>query len=331
MRKILMSLLLLTSLTSGCAQNYYNVPTEQIASKIKVLGIAPFFVDADSDIKHPQKDQLISMIADINQNNQALLGRKLKATGNFYAVTATDGEPRQLFTSLLYRREKREDATLLYNKYFWKNEELRSYIQRNNLDAVMLVTVSGIVKKETLYSSNLLTKLEGDYNFLTLTAQILDADGTTLWEYPNFRRRLLSYYPLVNIQYADFSESDANLSGRTEVKFKNLDGIRRALEKKSKDWLLRETQEPEAYSKQFDEMVSLIKYDGANDGKTAAPIISKPQPAPAPATKPTETAKTPTVQPPQVVVPSPAQAVVAPVETSVPPSDEIVPATGSTR
>jgi hypothetical protein len=331
MKKILMSVLLLAGLTGGCAQNYYNVPTELIASKVKVLGIAPFFVDGDSDIKHPQKDQLVSMIAELNQNNQALLGRKLKATGNFYAVTATDGEPRQLFSSLLYRREKREDATVLYNKYFWKNDELRSYIQKNNLDAVMLVTVSGLTKKETMYSSNLLTKLEGDYNFLTMTAQILDADGTTLWEYPNFRRRLLSYYPLINTQYADFSESDANLSGRTEIKFKNLDGIRRALEKKSKDWLLRETQEPDTYSKQFDEMVSLIKYDSTNDGKTAAPVISKSQPLPANVTKPVEAVTAPAVLPQPVVITPPPAPVTPAIETTVPLSNEIVPATGSTR
>jgi hypothetical protein len=134
----------------------------------------------------------------------------------------------------------------------------------------------------------------------------------------------------VNLQYADFSESDANMSGRTEVKFKNLEGIRRALEKKSTDWLLRETQEPEAYSKQFDEMVSLITYDGANDGRTAAPVISKPQPAPSIVAKPTEAAKTPAVPPQPVVIAPPVQPVAPQLETTVPPGDEIVPATGST-
>jgi hypothetical protein len=345
MKKILMTLLLLASLTGGCAQNYYNVPTEQIASKVKVLGIAPFFIDTNSDIKYPQKDQLVSLIAELNQNNQALLARKLKITGNFNAVTALDGEARQLFSSLLFRHEKRDDATILYNKYFWKNDELRSYIQKNNLDAVMLVTVSGLTKKETMYASNLLTKLEANYNFLTMTAQILDANGVTLWEYPNFRRRLLTYYPLVNLQYADFSESDANLSGKTEVKFKNIDGVRRALEKKDTDWLLREIQEPAAYSRQFNEMVSLIKYDSTNDTTTAPPIEPKPQPTPAMLTKPVEAPPPPAVTPPVIVAtpppvaaPPPAVAATPPPQPDVAPlaaplavSDEIVPATGSTR
>ncbi|HIJ94991.1 MAG TPA: hypothetical protein HPP94_04495 [Desulfuromonadales bacterium] len=334
MKIMMMGLLLMAGLTGGCAQNYYNVPTELVASKIKVLGVAPFFIDADSDITHPQKEQLVSLIAELNQNNQGLLGRKLKATGNFYTVTTTEGEPQQLFKSLFSRREKREDATILYNKYFWKNDELRSYIQKNNLDAVMLVTISGLIKKETLFSSTLLTKLEANYNFLTMTAQILDADGTTLWEYPNFRRRLLSYYPLANLQYADFSESDANLSSKTEVKFKNLDGIRRALEKKSTDLLLRETQESEAYARQFNEMVSLIAYDGPHEGKAAAPAATTTtlQPAPAAIVKLVEPVQAPTVQPPPVIMPPlPVQPVTPPLETAAPTSNEIVPATESTR
>ena len=324
MKRLLLSVLLIAGLSVGCAQNYYNVPTEHFADKVKVLGVAPLFIDVDSDIRHPQKDQLVSLIAELNQNYEALLVRKLRGTGNFYAVTALEGEPGQLFTSLFSRREKRDDATIMYNKYFWKNDELRTYIQKNNLDAVMLVTVSGLTKKETLFSSNLLAKLEADYNFLTMTAQILDANGTILWEYPNFRSRLLTYYPLVNLQYADFSESEANLSDRTEVKFKNLEGIRRALEQKNKDWMLQETQEPEIYAKQFAEMVSLIKYDIKNAVKGPAPEDVKMLPSPAAVTKPAESQALPAVVPPVPIPAAPSP------ESPAPQSDEIVPATGST-
>lgn len=338
MKKLLLGILLFSVFMAGCAGNYYNVPAESFAEKVKVLGVAPIFIDADSDIKHPQKDQLLQLVADLNRKYEPQLVRKLKTTGNFYTVALLDGEPRRLFESFLFRREKRDDATVQYNKYFWKNDELRNFIQKNNLDAVMLITVSGLTKKEKIYSSNLLTSLETDYNYLTLTAQILDASGTILWEYPNFRRRLLKYSPLLNLQYPDFSESDANLVKKTEVKFKTIDGIRRALEQKRKDWLLRETQEPEAYTAQFDEILSLIKYDLRKDAKDLPPAVETNRQRPQEVSKPAELRpeSVPSASPvpsSPATAPKAAEPVKMPAASAEAPAagDEIVPATGSTR
>lgn len=339
MKRLLLCLLLLAVTMTGCARNYYNVPVENFASKVRVLGVAPIFIDAESDIKHPQKAQLIQLVADLNRKYEPQLVRKFKITGNFYTVALLDAEPVRLFESLLFRRELRDDATVKYNKYFWRSDELKSFIQKNNLDAVMLITVSGLTRPDKIYSSNLLTSLEADYNYLTLTAQVLDAEGTVLWEYPNFRKRMLGYSPLINLQYPDFSESDANLARKTEIKFKTIDGIRRALEQKRKDWLLRETQEPEVYSDQFDEIVSLIKYDLGKDAKDAPAAAEAPRQAPPKASKPAELRPEPVPaalpapnQPtaaPKVV--EPVKSTAAPVEVPSANSDEIVPATGSTR
>lgn len=293
MKRLLLLPLLLLSF--GCARNHFNVPAENFAGKVKVLGVAPIIVDADSDIRHPQKDQLIPMLAELNRQYEQQFVRKLKETGNFYTVALLDGDPRRIFGDLFFRREKRDDATIQYNKYFWKTEELRDYLRRNHLDAVMLIVVSGLGRTERVYADNLLTSMTSEYNYLIMTAQILDANGTILWEYPNFRRRLLTYYPMINLQYPDFSEADANLSTSANVKFKTIEGITRALGKKHKDLLLRETQESEVYGKQFDEMISLLTYDP--DGKkmeTPPPIEKspktqeiKPSPAAQPDTAPT--------------------------------------------
>lgn len=339
MKRLLLCVLLVAVTMTGCARNYYNVPVENFASKVKVLGVAPIFIDADSDIRHPQKDQLIQLVADLNRKYEPQLVRKFKITGNFYTVALMDGDPGRLFESLLFRREYRDDATVKYNKYFWKSDELKSYIQKNNLDAVMLITVSGLTKSDKIYSSNLLTSLEADYNYLTMTAQMLDSEGTILWEYPNFRKRFLNYSPLINLQYPDFSESDANLARKTEVKFKTIDGIRRTLEQKRKDWLFRETQEPEVYSAQFDEIVSLIKYDLGKDAKDAPATVEPPRQAPQKVSKSAELRPEPVpveipAQSPPAVAPKavePAKATVAPVDVPASSSDEIVPATGSTR
>src|SRR6185369_10405214 len=113
----------------GCARNHFNVPVENFADKVKALGVAPIFVDADSDIKFPQKERLISIVADMNRKCEQQFVRKLKGTGNFYTVALLDGDPQGMFGNLFFRREKRDDASIQYNKYFWKNAELQEYIK----------------------------------------------------------------------------------------------------------------------------------------------------------------------------------------------------------
>ena len=326
MKRFVICLLLVAGTMLGCAQNYYNIPADNFAEKVKVLGVAPILIDADSDIIHPQKELLIPLITNLNRKYEPLLVRKLQGTGSFYAVTLLADEPKQLFSSLTARREKRDDAGIQYNKYFWKNDEIGAYIKKNRLDAVMVIVVSGLTKTSTIYSKNLLTSLETNYNFLTMTAQILGPDGTVLWEYPNFRGRLLTYFPLANLQYPDFSESEANLSQTTVVRFKSLDGIRRTLEQKKSDWLLRETPEPETYGKLFDEIASLVKLSDGKQAKGAAATDTKPLSPPAAASGKAA---------PTTPAPAPAPKVTPAVETPAPvPSanpDEIVPATESTR
>ena len=337
MKLLAVGLLFVAGNMLGCAQNHFNVPTENFAEKVKVLGIAPIFVDADSDIIHSQKELLIPLITYFNRKNEPLLVSKLQATGNFHAVTLLDDEPGQLFRSLMSRREKRNDANVEYNKYFWKNDAIAAYIKKNSLDAVLVVAVSGLTQLSKIYSSNLLTSLETNYNFLTMIAQIVGPDGTVLWEYPNFRGYISPYYPLVNLQYPDFSESEANKSSTTELRFKSIDGIRRTLEMKKKDLLFRETEEPEAYGKLFDEMTSLIKYSVDKQGKgnpppTAEPLkpaaasVNAPPPAPAPIST---SAPTPPVEAPEKA-PLPKSAVETPPMLQAPPANEIVPATSST-
>jgi hypothetical protein len=342
MKRLVISLLMLAGTLLGCAQNHFNIPAENFAEKVQVLGIAPIFFDADSDIIHPQKELLVPLIADMNRKYESLLLRKLQNTGNYFAVTQMTDEPRQLFSSLMARRERRDDAGTQYNKYFWKNEDISAYIKAHRLDAVMVIVVSGLTKTSKIYSSNLLTSLETNFNFLTMTAQILDASGTILWEYPNFRGRLLPYYPLVNLQYPDFSESEANISRKTEVRFKSIDGIRRTLEQKKSDLLFRETQEPEVYGKLFDEMTALVKHSvqkkttsaavveetqvsPLNDQQNTAETLGKPVQA-APASTPAASG-TPV---PVATTPAPVQ---APKSAGVTPDapNEIVPAKESTR
>ncbi len=329
MKRLIVLTFVIATLT-GCAQNHFNVPAENFVGAVKFIGVAPILLDANSDINHPEKDLLLSSVAEINRKYDSLLIRKLQGTGVFSAVTPLTEEPNQLFTSLFSRKEKRDDAGVQYNKYFWKSEDLSAYMKKNHLDAVMFVVVSGITKSNRIFSSNLLTSLETDYNFLTMTGQIIGADGTLLWEYPNFRGHLLPYYPVINLQYPDFSESEANLTDTTKLRFKSVTGIRRTLEKKKSDWLLHDTAEPEIYGRLFEEMGGLIKDSISRKTrekmrKAAAPAAGVPVvPLESPAAE--KTAVEPTQEPIKNEIPPSAS-----VPTQVAPKVETVPVVESAQ
>jgi|GEM_PF-441322 len=289
--RILVKLALLAATictTLGCAQNYYSVPQETLEKKIRVIGVAPFFVDADSDIRHPDKAEILNLLQTYNTKNEKELIGRLRDTGSYYAVRPIDEDPVRLFSKLVAYRERRDDAGIVYNKYFYKREELKPLLAANGLDAVLLVTASGILRPDKVYASNYLSYLETEYNFLILTAQLLDRDGNTLWEYPNFRRSALNYPLFFRLQYPDFDEAAANLSDKVEVRFKSLAGINAAFARANVSKVNKEQKVSALYSEQYDEMLSLLK--------TSKPLFTFQQaaipaavaePAPAPPAKET--------------------------------------------
>ena len=131
----------------------------------------------------------------------------------------------------MFRRERRDDASVVYNKYFYKLPELKELITRNGLDAVMFTVVSGLTRQDSVRSSNLVSYLETDYNFLVMTSQIFDANGNILWEFPNFRENRPSLPAFFELQYPDFDEAKANETDKVEIKFKTIPGIARAFNK----------------------------------------------------------------------------------------------------
>jgi hypothetical protein len=124
-------------LSFGCASNYYNIPRETFEKKVKILGVAPIFVDSESDIRHPEKEALINLIKEYNRKNEKELVARLKDTGTFFSVRLLEDDADKLYNNILFRRERRDDASVIYNKYFYKLPELKELVTRNGVDAVM--------------------------------------------------------------------------------------------------------------------------------------------------------------------------------------------------
>jgi hypothetical protein len=263
-RLLIFSAFLLLPLLGGCAHNYYNMPQDVVARQVRVLGVLPIMVDNGSDIRHPQKDELSLMLANTNRSFERDLVRLIKNNNSFYAVTMLDEDPRPAFSNLVARREQRDDAAIQYNKYFWKGSELQQLTRKHSVDAVMLVVISGVTRTDKISACYGTDTLEADYNYLIMTAQLVDPTGSVLWEYPNFRKPSLYYNPLVNLQYPDFDEAKANMETTVQIKFKSLDGLRRALEKRRLDLFRRETAELELYMPHFEEIAAMLEIDKDN-------------------------------------------------------------------
>jgi hypothetical protein len=320
--------LALLLMTVGCAHNYYNIPQESYEKKVRIIGVAPIFVDGDSDIRHPEKEPLLALIRSQNRKNEQELVSLLKETGVYLAVRMPNAQADDLFSSLFFRRERRTDAGIVYNKYFFKQQELKEIIQKNQLDALMVVVVSGLTRPEKIYSSNLMSFLETDYNCLIMTAQILDADGDILWEYPNFQKRMLSLNPLFNLQYPDFDEAAANLTDKVDVKFKTIPGITRAFEQ-TKSSAQNDVKVSKLYSGVFDDMVSMLKRKFRFFWETSEPVAAvhmKSEPVMAPPPPPAQPAVSVPAAP---AIPEPATVVTEPIPS--PPgeikTEDLKPAT----
>lgn len=316
----------------GCAHDPFNIPREDYEQKVKVLGVAPIFMDADSDIRHPEKDTLVTLVREYNRKNEKELAEMIKETGAYFSVRFLDAEaPDELYRTLLYRAERRDDAGVVYNKQFYKPEEIRTLVTQNGVDAVLLVTVSGLTMRDRIFSSNIVKYLDSDYNVLSVSAQVLDASGATLWEYPNFRAGGPATPVLAELQYPDFDEAAANMDDRVNVKFKTIPGLIRYLGKRDNDLLLRERKTTAPYYRIFHDMAGLLKppvklfgeekKGGAQPAPAPAAYQPPSQPAPAPQAAPLPAAQpvpaaepVPAPQPETVVLPEPTPIREVPVQ-----------------
>jgi hypothetical protein len=314
---------------SSCASNYYNVPREVYEKKVRVLGIAPIMLDADSDIRHPEKTELLKLVREANRKNEKELVDILKSNGEYFSVRFLDEDPDQLFATMVSRRERRDDAGIVYNKYFYKPEELKKLIEKHTVDAVMLVTISGISMIERIYSNNFMAYLEDNYNNLIMTAQIIGPEPTLLWEYPNFRQRFITFSPLFALQYPDFEESRANLTDQVKIKNKTMAGITRAFTRSESSSVKGTRQVSVLYNKQFAEMTAFLQYfrNPFNDTKPEKPAAG----AVVPTTREESPVRMPAaapLPPPQTQTPLAPQAVPAkPAPREFEPAKPLEPAT----
>ena len=101
--------------------NYYSIPREVVLKKCGCSS-PPSSTDTESDIQIPDREPLLAGW-DMNRTNEPELVARLKESGSYLSVRMPDGQADRLFNSLLFRRERRSDAGIVYNKYFFKQQD----------------------------------------------------------------------------------------------------------------------------------------------------------------------------------------------------------------
>lgn len=138
-------------------RNYFNYPLDTV-NKIKSIGITDIYIDNSA---FHMKDYFIDNLYFYNKTKE-IINRHY----NFEIkhIKTID------IKNLIYKIDNRIDADIKYNKYFWKGDDLLSYMKDNNVDAILISIFSNYDSNTTIF-----------------TSQLLDNNGYIVWEYPNFR------------------------------------------------------------------------------------------------------------------------------------------------
>ena len=245
MKKALIYILVALVLT-GCSWGQFNVPKQDYQAKVQVLGVLPLLVDTNAYFEYPQKEALLDLVARSAAGQQDRLVSRLRAEKGYFDVRALPGNPEMLTMSLLAGEQPRgEDGRP--NGFVFNSQSVAEIAQRNVVDALLVVVLSGAQVKETRRSRTLLESLETTYNDILATAAVIDRNGKVLWQLTGS-----DAVRILLLQYADFDEAYYNHTDLVKVKNIGLPGLEKALDKEE------DGAPPKAYQKLFDRIVSGI-------------------------------------------------------------------------
>ena len=243
MKKILIYGLLL--MLAGCGWGQYNIPKEDYQAKVQVLGVLPLLLDSAAYFEYPQKETLFDLVARSAAAQQDMLVARLREEKGYFDVRALPGSTGLTAVSVLAGElPHAEDGRPA--GYQFNAQAVKELAERNVVDAILVVVVSGAQVKETRRSRTLLESLETTYNDIVATAAVVDRNGKVLWQLggDETTRILL-------LQYADFDEAYYNRTDMVQVKYIGIPGLEKALEGEDGD-------QPKSYKKLFDRIVSGI-------------------------------------------------------------------------
>lgn len=237
-------------LLAGCSWGKYQIPKRDYQAKVQVLGVLPLLVDSEAHFEYPQKEALFDLLARSTTGKHEVLVERLREKKGYFDVRLLPGSA-ELITLSLLAGENPHDELGRPQGYRFNQEAVAELAQRNVVDALLVVVISGVQAEETRRSRTMLESLKTKYNDIVATAAVVDRSGKILWQMGGS-----DTFRLLLLQYADFDEAHYNRTDLVKVKNISMSGLEKALDETVDD--TSETRLPEQYDKLFDRIVSGI-------------------------------------------------------------------------
>ena len=243
----ILTVILFLLILGGCVSKHYQVTPEIYRERVKVLGVLPIMVDAESTILHPQRQEIIDILQQSAREKYLRLSEQLGASAGYREVRPVIIDaPSQLQLFAGKTLQSGKDGT--YRRYQPAPAAVTALARSAGVDGLLVVILNGVENKGKRSERLGPRYLEATFNEIQASAMVLAANGEILWE-----KSGASGAPFVDLQYADFAEALHNKTDEVAVRFITPDGLRRALQASDKGLFDKEAF-PTLYRLLFDSL-----------------------------------------------------------------------------
>jgi hypothetical protein len=239
-------------LIAGCA-GFFKVPQTEYRQKVQTLGVLPLLVDGNSVITHPDREAVMELLRRHSLNTHLRLIDILKEQKGYFDVRPVEGNPRELFRSLVISDALRGTGADIYRHYGFNSRIASELTEENVVDALLVIILHGEVRPAKRWDRRHLAYLEAPYNEILTTAAVVMPSGEVVWEYPVAADGAFLY-----LQYPDFDEAFYNKSDEVRIKYISLAGLDRTLGESDRSLFGRRVF-PVKYRELFESVAAALK------------------------------------------------------------------------
>ncbi len=245
--------LLMALLLTGCVGGTYKIPQEEYRQRVRTLGVLPIMVDEDSAFNHPQRSRVIDLLHRHNDQKQEPLVELLRGTRGYFDVRSISADPRRLFSEVVTGSQVAGEEASLVRRYRFSTAGVSRIAEANVVDALLVVVLNGVERREKRRDRTLISYLDADYNAVLATAAVISAAGEVLWEYTGDQAGVF-----LHLQYPDFDEAYYNKAEAVRIKDVSVNGLDRSLGETGRGVFARSSL-GRPYRELFDALVAALK------------------------------------------------------------------------
>jgi len=215
--------ILLLLFVAACSNPLRQAPPPSFG-EIRVVGVLPILVDADSIIEHPARDEVVKLLQRHNSGQEARLVKAMEKTDRFFDVRPVSGTPGQFFGWLLDGGEWGGPVGKEFRSYRFHPGVVKQLAGGAAADALLAVVLQGVKQPAKQWDRTGFHYLEADFNLIQAVAILVDGEGRIQWQ-----GVVPLDPPFLFLQHPDFDAAYYNRSEQVPVRFLTLSGLDLAL------------------------------------------------------------------------------------------------------